>query len=191
MKHLKWVTVIAGISLCLMSLAGCSNEQVSKKDYMLLLEENNQLKAACQKYEKLLAENNQSEENVQDEAVKTAEVLHVKITGGFSATVRDTLPDYCFDSETPSVAVVTLFQDGPFVLDVGQEIAKQLEVGKTYYFEVVDQEIDDLTKEEYNRGYADPVTVMRKYHVGIADVREPAEDELGLECVKLNFEQID
>ena len=64
--------------------------------------------------------------------------------GTFAATVRELMPDYCLDTTTPRVAVVTRFQLSPFILPVG-ELAPELTVGETYLFTVTspgDVEVD-------------------------------------------------
>lgn len=56
------------------------------------------------------------------------------VSGSFTATVRDVIPDYVLDTWTPIVAVVTEYQSSPFLLRVGEEIGRQLQVGETYVF---------------------------------------------------------
>lgn len=43
------------------------------------------------------------------------------ISGEFTVSVRDVIPDYCFDHVTPCVALVTEFQSYPFTIYVGEE----------------------------------------------------------------------
>ena len=88
------------------------------------------------------------------------------ISGSFTATVRDVIPDYCLDDTTPLVAVVTEFQSRPFTVYVGEELGKKL------------LEVQKLST----------ASLLREFNLQITDCR-PAEDgELGLESLHLTIE---
>lgn len=44
--------------------------------------------------------------------------------------VRDIIPNYCLDDTTPTVAVLTLFQDSLFTIYVGEEMESQLVINE-------------------------------------------------------------
>lgn len=66
----------------------------------------------------------------------------VVIRGSFTAMVRDVIPDYVSDDTTPQVAVVTLFQEEPFTVYVGEENGRMLEAGQIYTFEVAETKVE-------------------------------------------------
>ena len=111
----------------------------------------------------------------------------VFIYGDFTATVRDKIPDYIFDGETPKMAVVTLFQDTPFVLGLG-DLIDSVEIGGTYVFELQPAEIEAESRE---LEYPDPAYFLRKYYIGIESIRPAEEGETGLNTVRIFCEPAD
>ena len=109
----------------------------------------------------------------------------VKVSGDFTATVRELIPDYVYDSETPRAAVVTLFQDGPFVLRLNEELCSKLEEGEAYTFIIDEQEADLPDNDFDDSGYVswDALAVRR---ISVTDIRTPTEDEYGLECWRVS-----
>ena len=81
--------LILSLLALLLALAGCGG--VSREAYDRVCAERDALQARLEE----------------------AEALPVTVSGTFAARVRDLIPDYVLDSETPRVAVVTLFQSGP------------------------------------------------------------------------------
>ncbi len=166
-------TITALICLtCIMTLTGCSG--VSQEEYDAVCAERDLLQA---KLTELQAE---TDDNSTD-------YLTVDISGHFSATVRDVIPDYCLDGSTPQVAVVTLFQDAPFTLFIG-ETADQLEIGKNYVFEIKPQESVKMTADEYQQGCSDVDTAISLYNIQISSFRLAEEDEWGLDTDHLVYE---
>lgn len=110
-----------------------------------------------------------------------------KISGYFAVIVREIIPDYCLDDVTPTVAVVTLFQQEPFTVYVGEEIASQLEIGKQYIFNIREKNIGEITKEEFEKPYIEPVIALNKYNLIIDSVRLADEGEWGLDSVFLEY----
>ena len=119
-----------------------------------------------------------------------AEALPVTVSGTFAARVRDLIPDYVLDSETPRVAVVTLFQSGPFTLQVG-DLAQELEIGGTYVFEIEPREDLEITAEEYEGGAPFADEAISRYELRIAGFRAAREDEFGLDSSCIVFEKRD
>ena len=108
----------------------------------------------------------------------------VKVYGDFTATVRELIPDYVYDSKTPRAAVITLFQSGPVVLNLNglnEETFEKLEAGETYTFIVEEQEVRLLYGEFDDDGSVDS-TALAGGRIWVTDFRTPAEDEYGLEC---------
>lgn len=105
----------------------------------------------------------------------------VHIGGTFTAMVRGKIPDYVTSSETPSVAVVTLFQSTPFLLffDNPDEAMEQLEAGEYYVFEISGKQVE-MSRAEYEEepGFAD--RMIARYGLTISDFRIAGEDEIGI-----------
>lgn len=107
----------------------------------------------------------------------------VKVSGDFTATVRELIPDYEYDGKTPKAAVVTLFQGNPFVIwmpGLNEELFNKLEAGETYTFIVEEQEAS-LLYGEFDAGYVNPTALMDR-RIWVSDFRTPEEDEYGLVC---------
>ena len=112
----------------------------------------------------------------------------VTISGSFTAMVRDVIPDYCLDDTTPQVAVVTLFQDAPFALYVGEELGAELEVGTAYVFEIEEKTVQGISPETLAALYAgDPAAAVPLFHLRVSGVRPAGEGEYGLEDSQLTF----
>lgn len=118
------------------------------------------------------------------------ETVSVNISGDFTVTVRALIPDYTGDDFTPRVAVVTLFQDTPFTVYVGEEFADALEVGKHYVFEIKEQEIGKIKKEDFEINNPEPKVMLPTYHLQVVSIREAKTDEIGLESNHLQFEKV-
>lgn len=69
------------------------------------------------------------------------------LTGSFTAQVRGVLPDYVIYEEEPNMAIVTAFEEFPFIIYVGTERASQMVVGETYVFTFEPTPVD-FTQEE-------------------------------------------
>ncbi len=113
----------------------------------------------------------------------------VTVYGSFTATVRSLIPDYVFDSHTNRAAVITLFQDGPCVIPLDEDICSMLEVGETYTFELSERSMElpvYLLDNNYNIYSA---SVLER--VAIQEVRTPTEDEYGLECWRVKYHESD
>lgn len=114
----------------------------------------------------------------------------LRVTGDFTATVQKIIPDYCSDSETPRAAVLTLFQDGPFVVLIKTRFLENLEEGKTYTFVLREQEI------AWTNGIWDPensgvsVKALSNRQIELSEIREPTEEECGNMCDRLHAELV-
>lgn len=114
---------------------------------------------------------------------------NIRISGGFTATVREILPDYCLDNVTPSVAVVTEFQSGPFIISLGEDLASGLVVGETYVFEIEPKEIQLDAGAESNIN--NTVTLLNQYNLKVVSYRVAEENELGLESLTLSVNKME
>ncbi len=104
------------------------------------------------------------------------------IRGSFTAMVRDVIPDYVSDDTTPRVAVVTLFQEEPFTVWVGEENGRKLKGGQMYTFELAETKVEGVKASEMEQAYLEPVTAISRYQLKIDSIRPAAEEEWGLEC---------
>ena len=199
MKRMFFI-VAAGL-LCF-SMAGCGAKEKAESEVTAKVEEKTEdVKEEVEEAEEeALAEamtdgEEAEEELVGDIAEETAYAEDfsggkedVFVYGDFTATLRALTPDYVLDGDTPQVAILTLFQDTPFALYIGYEKAYELEVGNTYTFELQMTEIE-ADPEELE--YPDPTYFLRKYNIGIGNIRPAEEDELGLNAVRISYRPAD
>lgn len=104
------------------------------------------------------------------------------ISGGFTAYVIEIIPDYVVDDHTPSMALVRCYQDYPFVINLSEELAKEVEEGEAYYFTVADKTVALSAVDP-----TDIKTILDLYELEIIGVREPTEEEVGLLYNQLAF----
>lgn len=107
------------------------------------------------------------------------------ISGEFTVSVRDVIPDYCRDDFTPVVALVTEFQSYPFTVFVGEEIGSQLQKNTVYVFSVEPTEVDysiDAVKKM-------PLSALAWEGIRISGFRLAEENELGLESLQLTYQE--
>lgn len=156
---------------CLGLLAGCSG--ISQEQYDAVCSERDALRSQLLEVQEDL----RTLQDGQDAA--PGDLVQVRIGGEFTATVRELIPDYTLDAETPNVAVVTQFQDGPFTIFVG-ELAAELEVGKTYNFAIVPEEDVEVTQEVYAAGVPSPEVAIPLYRLRIAGASLAGEEDTGL-----------
>lgn len=126
-----------------------------------------------------------------EDTEKPVKTVHAKLTGSFTVTVRELIPDYCLDDITPNVAVVTCFQDVPFTVWLGEEMTSQLIVGEQYVFEIEETDIGELLQETFELNQPSPEAVIPMYQIRIANIREDNGDEWGLESNRLQYEKVE
>lgn len=137
--------------------------------------------------EKPQVENEASTESTQTKNESSSETVSqddanandkITITGSATLTVRKLIPDYVLDDTTLQCAVVTEFQDSPYVIFVGEDIAKELQENETYVFEIEDTEVDkNLVMQN---GSLSDKAAFTNYPISIKSVRKAGEDEIGL-----------
>ncbi len=153
-------------------LNGCSQDCIPLEEYQKILNEKEALEQAL--YEK-------------------DEYIDVRVNGEFTATVRAFLPDYVLDDSTPLVAVLTIFQSGPFTVHMNEELISELEVGEIYRFIIEDTLIGkshQITPSIFEKGVPPVEELFCKYNIRIENFRKPHENELGLESVNLYWESL-
>lgn len=121
------------------------------------------------------------------EAVDTEESTtpSTTISGSFTATFRDIIPDYCFDDVTPCVAVVSDFQSYPYTVFVGEELGAQLQPGEVYVFSIEPVTVK-YSKEELEGLYTSSL-VWEIPGLRVIDARPAEDDELGLSSLYLTI----
>jgi len=83
------------------------------------------------------------------EALENYRKEATEVSGAFTVCIRDVIPDYVLDSETPRVAIVTEYQSYPFTIDVQQNIAKQLKSDTIYTFKIKKFVVDEAYDPSY------------------------------------------
>ncbi len=151
------------------TITGCSFQGKSQEEYNDLIKQNQQLKSELAPYQ---------------------ETINTKITGSFVATVRELSPDYVGDCVTPTIAVLTCFQSPPFMVHVGKEMASKLKVGESYYFEIEEKSIGEISKAEFNKGCPYVEEAYASYHFQIKSFRTPKEEEGGLDSVHIIYKEL-
>lgn len=159
------------------TITGCSFQGKSQEEYNDLQE----------KYNDLIEQNQQ----LQSELVPYQETINTKITGSFVATVHQLSPDYVGDSVTPRVAVLTCFQDSPFMVHVGEEMASKLKAGESYYFEIEEKSIGEISKAEFYKGCPCVEEAYAAYYFRIKSFRTPKEGEGGLDSTHIIYKKLD
>ena len=166
--------------LCAGLLAGCGG--ISQAQYDAVCGERDALRSQLLEVQEDL----RALEDSRDAA--PAEHMRVNISGEFTATVRELLPDYTLNAETLQVAVVTQFQDGPFTIFVGS-LAAELEVGKTYNFAIVPEENVEIATEDYAAGVPSPEVAVPLYRLRISGASPAGEEDWGLAGRGLQWER--
>jgi hypothetical protein len=153
-------------------LSGCSQNSVPLEEYQRVVKEKEELEQAL---------------------LEKDEYIDVRVYGEFTATVRSFIPSYTLDYWTPLVAVLTIFQSGPFTVQMTEELISELDVGKTYRFKIEDRILDEnyqITTSILERGTPSIEVLFSEYNLTIESFREPQENELGLESVNLYWERL-
>lgn len=169
------------VSLLCLLLVGCSNG--SKEDYEIVVKENTELKNQVQKlttklneYQELEKYDRENEEGI------------IQISGGLVLTVDAKLKDPNVGTDNFNTLVVRPFQSNPEILIVDEEIAKEVKVGETYFFEMKTKTIDDISLGEVVDTINLDLGAMQWLEV--VNVREPLENEYGL-ADNLHVEKLD
>ncbi len=168
-------------ALLLLSLAGCGG--VPEEEYNAVRAERDALQA-----ELLELKNSQPPEEPEER-----EYVYAKISGTFTATVCALLPDNVTSFTTPMTAAVHAFQSPPFVI-YSDEITEQLEVGKTYVFEIKEEIVRmTWTAYEYAAQEADLDDVASMFFGSLrySVLREAGEGDIGCDSVDLTVKLLE
>lgn len=133
---------------------------------------------SCSSGDTNIADNNSlpSTETVQDKEP----VVEGQIEGSFTVTVRELIPDYCYDESTLNCAVVTYFQDEPFIIYVGNDASEILEVGKQYTFTIQPKSIGEIEESLVGKELTYLEAQAFYGRIDFENIKEATEDELGL-----------
>lgn len=163
---MKKILISMLLLICVFSFSACSSG-VSQSEYDVVCAQRDVLQ---EEKEILLAQI----EELSVVSKEQEDAKKVLISGNFTAIVRGLIPDYSLDETTLNVAIINLFQCGPFAVYVGEEIAAELEQGEIYVFELMETEVEKVTDA------TDPETVIPLYHLRIKSVRLAEDDEWGM-----------
>ena len=170
------------LSLCLcLVLVGCSSNTISQEEYDALVKKNEGLTEEVIKLNKEIKDLNNQDNSVD-----------VKISGGFVATVRDKIPDYVLDDFTLNTVILQWFQGDMFVMKIDEKMISNLEIGKTYYFEIEEVILD---KESYGLTVSETQKLLNgnisSYNfIKIKSYRNPIDNEGGLESYFVIIEEV-
>lgn len=126
-----------------------------------------------------------AEENTDGKNTAEQTESKTQISGSFTATVRDIIPDYVLDDTTPLMGVLTLFQDSPFTVYLGENLVSKVEIGETYVFTIETVSVEDSVDEVMSMSVP---SLFYTYGLKIVDVRPAEESETGLDSLGLSFE---
>ena len=124
------------------------------------------------------------EQDVSNQVVERnmpqVESKQVQIEGDFVAKVRDILPNYVLDDTTPNTLVVTMFQDGPFLISTGSlgDLVETVEVEKVYVFEIKPKIIGTFNESEIDYTALSPDIAMSLYHLQVENIYEVDDEEM-------------
>ena len=156
---MKKICVLVLALLLMVSLASCGNSAEVNNGYNALLAEKETLQSQY------------------DDLLSTTRETSMTISGTFTATVRQLIPDYVQSDTENGAAVVTGFQSPPFVVPLGDDIISQLKVGKTYKFEIVETKVT-MTKAQAESVSTDPAVLITLYNLRVSSVVETTENGL-------------
>lgn len=99
----------------------------------------------------------------------------------FTATVDALIADENTGTDTPRYAVVSAYQSEPFVIDVGADLAANLEVGEAYAFKMQQAQVV-LEAETYN-----VASVVSMYNLDVESIGEATEDQIGVDSIEIVY----
>ena len=154
---MKRVLPLLAALACTLTLTSCG---VSQTDYDAMAAERDALQAQVDDLSSQLED--------QDQEVTAT------LTGSFVATIRMLIPNYTLDDTTPRCAVVTLFQDSPFIIPLNEHLIDGLEIGRSYVFTIQDQEVT-VPYQEWLEDPVSPEVALALYPLSYDSIR-PAEE---------------
>ena len=113
----------------------------------------------------------------------------MQIEGKFVAKVRAVLPDYVLDDTTPRNIVVTTFQSGPFLINVGA-LADDLEIGEIYSFEVTPKKLGTYKPSELDNTVLSPEKAVPLYNLRIERIHDATEEAYSQDGAQLQYTAI-
>ena len=114
----------------------------------------------------------------------------IQIEGKFVAKVRAVLPDYILDDTTPRNIVVTTFQSGPFLINVGA-LADDLEIDKIYSFEVTPKKLGTFKPSELDNTVLSPEKAVPLYNLHIERIHDATEEAYSQDDAQLRYTPVE
>lgn len=172
--------ILVVLLIFMMTMVGCgkASENCPATDEVISTPENTYTEVDVD--DESADEELETESVVEDNLTEDEDVVirdRYMVSGSFTVTVRGVIPDYVVDEE-PRIAIVTEFQDYPFLLTVGDEIGRQLEEGKAYVFTMEPMEVE-LVRWNPEQKRVD-VTPSELNGIKVIDFRPATEEEIGL-----------
>jgi hypothetical protein len=117
---------------------------------------------------------------VAEQNIPQVKSKQVQIEGAFVAKVRDIIPNYVLDDATPNTLVVTMFQEGPFLIHTGSlgDLVETVEVDKVYIFEIKPKIIGIFNEAELDYAALSPDAAMSLYHLQVENIYEVDDEEM-------------
>jgi len=114
-------------------------------------------------------------------ADETEHIVFTEVSGSFTATLQELMPDYVLDDFSNRLAVVELFQGPAFTLQIGDLGSMDLETGQAYVFTVEPKTFEFSGSSIIRRDN----TIAQ--FMNITDIRHVNEGETGLASLNLDF----
>ena len=126
----------------------------------------------------------------ETQIVSANTIQPMQIEGSFVAKVRGVLPDYVLDDTTPCYAVVTMFQDGPFLIRMGA-LADDLEVGQYYAFQIAPKKLGNVRANDLDKTLLSPSRAIEAYQLRIERYHKVREEEYSQNDLQLKYTAIE
>ena len=167
----KWTLLISVVCVCSILLNG-----------ILFTQMNQVTEKAETELQELQQEKSEQDvsNQVAEQNIPQVESKQVRIEGAFVAKVRDIIPNYVLDDATPNTLVVTMFQDGPFIIHTGSlgDLVEIVEVDKVYIFEIKPKIIGTFNEAELDYAALSPDAAMSLYHLQVENIYEVDDEEM-------------
>lgn len=173
-----WTLLISAVCVCSILLNGVLFTKMNQVTEKAETELGESLQTIVQ------LQQEKSEQDVSNQVVEQnmpqAESKQVQIEGAFVAMVRDKIPNYVLDDTTPNTLVVTMFQEGPFLISTGSlgNLVETVEADKFYVFEIEPKIIGTFNESELDYTALSPDIAMSLYHLQVENIYEVDDEEL-------------
>ena len=174
----KWTLLISVVCVCSILLNGILFTQMNQ----VTEKAETELQEALQTIAQLQQEKSEQDvsNQVAEQNIPQVKSKQVQIEGAFVAKVRDIIPNYVLDDTTSNTLVVTMFQDGPFLISTGSlgDLVETVKVDKVYVFEIKPKIIGTFNKSQLDNTALSPDVAMKLYHLQVANIYEVDDEEM-------------